>query len=124
MKTIYLLLLLSINSIANTTNKEIAITTRTNHTSEVSCDEPAPANNYIAGLKIINNNSQKYGKLIYIISDIYTTKKVSFFNKKGKEVFSISTIGSPIYLSKFKKGVYTIKVVEDGITEIKEFAIN
>lgn len=124
MKTIYLLLLLSLNSIASTTNKEIAITTNANDTIEIFCDKPVPKNNYISGLKIINNDSQKYGKLIYIVSDIYTTKEVSFFNKKGRKVFKTSTIGSPIYLSKFKKGIYTIKVIEDGKTEIKEYAIN
>ncbi|SFA98908.1 hypothetical protein SAMN05660845_1177 [Flavobacterium swingsii] len=124
MKSIYFLLLLSLNSIANTTDKEIAANVKPNNTIEVFCNEPAPKSNYIAGLKIINNASQKHGKLIYIVSDIYTAKKVSFFNKKGKEVFTTSTIGSPIYLSKFKKGTYTIKIVEDGKTEIKALSIN
>ena len=124
MKTIYFLLLLSLNSIANTTSKEIAINVKPNSKIEAFCNKPVPKNNYISGLKIINNDSQKYGKLIYIVSDIYTTKEVSFFNKKGEKVFKTSTIGSPIYLSKFKKGIYTIKVVEDGKTEIKEYAIN
>ncbi|WP_395047979.1 hypothetical protein [Flavobacterium sp.] len=124
MKTIYFLLLLSLSCIANTTNKEIAINVNPTNTIETFSDGPIPKNNYISGLKIINDNSRKYGKLIYIVSDIYTTKKISLFNKKGKKVFTISTIGSPIYLSKFKKGTYTIKVVEDGKTEIKEFTIN
>ena len=124
MKTIYFLLLLSLNSIANTTNKEIAINLKSNNTIEVFSDEPTPKKNYISGLKIINFDSQKYGKHIYIVSDIYTTKKVSFFNEKGKKIYTTSTIGSPIYLSKFKKGIYIIKIIEDGKTETKAYAIN
>jgi hypothetical protein len=124
MKTIYFLLLLSLNSIANTTNKEIATHVKPNNTIEAFYNKPVPKNNYISGLKIINNDSQKHGKLIYIVSDVYTTKKVSIFDKNGKKVFTTSTIGSPIYLSKFKKGIYTIKIVEDGKTETKAFAIN
>lgn len=127
MKTIYFLfLLLSLNSIANTANTKIAINLKLNNTIEVVSDEPTPTpkKNYIAGLKIVNFDSQKYGKHIYIVSDIYTTKKVSFFNENGKQVFTTSTIGSPIYLSKFKKGIYIIKITEDGKTETKAFAIN
>jgi hypothetical protein len=129
MKTIYLLLLLSINSIANTTNEENGINTKPKTTIEAFYNseiikKPESESDSISGLKIISYDSEKHGKHIYIVSDIYTMKKISFFNKKGRKVFTTSTIGSPIYLSKFKKGVYTIKVIENDKTEIKEFAIN
>ncbi|WP_394759307.1 hypothetical protein [Flavobacterium sp.] len=128
MKTIYFLLLLSLNCIANTTSKEITANTESNNAIELFCNseiiKPVAKSSSISGLKIINYDSKKYGKLIYIVSDIYTMKKISFFNKKGRKIFTTSTIGSPIYLSKFKKGVYTIKVVENDKTEIKEYIIN
>ncbi|MEO8234058.1 MAG: hypothetical protein ABI549_01475 [Flavobacterium sp.] len=129
MKTIYLLLLLSLNSIANTTNPENYINENPKTTIETFCNneiikEPSSESDSISGLKIVSYDSQKHGKHIYIISDMYTMKKISFFNKKGRKVFTTSTIGSPIYLSKFKKGAYTIKIVENEKTETKEFSIN
>ena len=129
MKTIYLLLLLSLNSIANTTNQVNGISPKPKTAIKVFCNneiikDPVLESDTISGLKIVSLDSQKHGKHIYIVSDIYTAKKISFFNKKGRKVFTTSTIGSPIYLSKFKKGVYTIKIVENEKTEMKEFAIN
>lgn len=80
--------------------------------------------NSIAGLKIIASESQKFGKLIYIVSDEYVQKKVTFINTKGKKVYSKTTIGSPIYLSKLEKGTYTVKIKEGSKTETKQFLIN
>jgi hypothetical protein len=128
MKTFSFLLLLSINSIANTP-KESFVNIKPNHVIEAFYNSeiikyPISESDSILGLKIINNDSQKKGKLIYIISDMYTMKNISFFNKKGRKVYTTSTVGAPIYLSRFKKGVYTVKVVENEKTETKEIIIN
>lgn len=128
MKTFSFLLLLSINSIANTP-KESFVNIKPNHVIEAFYNNevikyPISESDSILGLKIINNDSQKKGKLIYIISDMYTMKNISFFNKKGRKVYTTSTVGAPIYLSRFKKGVYTVKVVENERTETKEITIN
>lgn len=66
----------------------------------------------ISGLNIVNQDSKKFGKLAYIVSDNYVEKKVIIYDNHNKEVFSINTIGDPIYLRNFEKGIYKIKVIE------------
>lgn len=66
----------------------------------------------ISGLNIVNQDSKKFGKLAYIVSDNYVEKKVIIYDNHNKEVFSINTIGDPIYLRNFEKGNYKIKVIE------------
>jgi hypothetical protein len=91
----------------------------------VITDKPDPKNSAaITGLKIVTCDSQKYGKHIYITSDFYTEKKVDFYNATGEKVYTIDTVGSPIYLSELKKGTYRIKIMEGKKTAIKEFVVN
>lgn len=127
MKTIYFILFLSLASVVNANTIE----TLSNENPNTKCvhkndttfkTEPKSSN--IAGLKIVSYDSQKYGKHIYVVSDIYTKKKVTFYNNKGEKVYSKATIGSPIYLSKLETGVYKVKIVEGKKTEIREFAVN
>lgn len=66
----------------------------------------------ITGLNIVNQDSKKFGKLAYIVSDNYVEKKVIIFNNQNQEVFSTTTIGDPIHLRNFEKGIYKIKVIE------------
>ncbi|GAA4759799.1 MULTISPECIES: hypothetical protein [Flavobacterium] len=66
----------------------------------------------IAGLNIVNQDSKKFGKLAYIVSDNYVEKKVIIYNNHNQEVFSTTTVGDPIFLRNFEKGIYKIKVVE------------
>ena len=66
----------------------------------------------ITGLNIVNQDSKKIGKLAYIVSDNYVEKKVIIFNNQNQEVFSTTTIGDPIHLRNFEKGIYKIKVIE------------
>lgn len=108
MKTIYLFLLVSFATFANNPKNE----------------NPTPAKNNISGLKIVSYDSQKNGKHIYVVSDLYTKKKITFYNNEGDKVYSTKTIGAAIYLSKFKKGKYTVKIVEGKKQEVKEFNID
>lgn len=107
MKTIYFLLVLSFTAIS----------------TNAFNSNPEPTKTAISGLKIVSYDSPKNGKHIYIVSDLYTKKKITFFNKKGEKVYSKATVGSPIYLSKFEKGKYTVKIKEDKKTEFKEITI-
>ncbi|MES2812905.1 MAG: hypothetical protein V4670_10590 [Bacteroidota bacterium] len=107
MKTIYFLLVLSL----------------TTFSTNAFNNNPEPVKSAISGLKIVSYESQKNGKHIYIVSDLYTKKKITFYNEKGEKVYTKATIGSPIYLSKFKKGKYTVKIKEDKKTEFKEITI-
>ncbi len=127
MKTIYLLLLVSLNTLANNTVKVNLELGNTNPEVNqiITTDKPDPQNNAaITGLKIVSCNSQKYGKHIYITSDFYTEKKVDFYNAAGEKVYTIDTVGSPIYLSELKKGTYKIKIIEGKKTATKEFVVN
>src|SRR6476660_5443290 len=55
----------------------------------------------ISGLNIVNQDSKKFGKLVYIVSDNYVEKKVIIYNKGNQEVFTTTTIGDPIHLRNF-----------------------
>lgn len=77
----------------------------------------------ITGLSVVNQDSKKFGKLLYIVSENYTEKNVFIYNNENQEVFSTTTIGDPIHLKRFKKGNYKIKVIEDGKTEILDYNI-
>ena len=127
MKAIYLLLFVSLNAFANISvgeNSQIVSSNVNTEDSITVTSNPNPKKNNIAGLKIITRDSKTYGKHIYIISDLYIKKKVSIYNETGKKVYSTSTVGSPIYLSKMEKGEYTIKIKEGSKTEIKDLVVN
>ncbi len=117
MKTIYFLLFLSLTLTANANTIE-------NPSSENPSTKAVHKSSNISGLKIVTFDSQKYGKHIYVVSDMYTKKKITFYNNKGEKVYTQATVGSPIYLSKFEKGNYVIKIKEGGKTEIKDFTVN
>ncbi len=127
MKAIYFLLFLSITSLANANTIENS--SSENPSNKVvhkndSTFKTEPKSSNISGLKIVTCDSQKYGRHIYVVSDMYTKKKITFYNDKGEKVYAKATVGSPIYLSKFEKGNYVIKIKEGKKTEIKELTVN
>ncbi|WP_264544266.1 MULTISPECIES: T9SS type A sorting domain-containing protein [Flavobacterium] len=77
----------------------------------------------IHGLKVMTRHSQKFGNQVYVISDSYSEKNVSFYDDEGKKVYSKKTVGTPINLSKLKRGIYTMEIVEGDKTDIKEITI-
>jgi hypothetical protein len=124
MKTIYFLVALTLSITANalTTNQKDIENPKA--AKKVSALESKMKSSKIDGLKIVSFDSKKMGKHIYVVSDNYVQKKVSIYNFKGERVFKTTTVGSPIYLSKFEKGNYAIKIKEGGKTEIKELTVN
>ncbi|MGH2667195.1 T9SS type A sorting domain-containing protein [Flavobacterium sp.] len=129
MKIIYLFLLVNLSALANIPTDSVKGTPQSINAA-VNTEDPiaAPAikkskSNSIAGLKIVTCDSQKSGKHIYVISDLYVRKKVHFYNATGERVYSVSTVGSPIYLSKMEKGMYKVKITEGNKTEIKNFEV-
>lgn len=127
MKTIYFLLLISLNSFASSTVNEnngiINPNAKAKHQNSTVIN-PTSKDSSIAGFKIVTCESPKYGRHIYITSDLYVKKKVSFYNNMGKKVYSTSTVGSPIYLSKIENGLYKVKITEGKKTEIKDLVVN
>lgn len=120
MKTVYLLLLLSLSAFANTTVKNTNASLCSN---EITKENGQPSEAAISGLKIVNCTSKKLGKHVYVVSDLYTQKNVSFYNQKGDLVYTVDTVGSPILMSNFDKGTYTVKVVEGEKSEIRVFVV-
>jgi hypothetical protein len=126
MKTIYFLLFITLNALANNTVKENSEIVNSNAKTVHVCDtisDPKAEKNTITGLKIVTCDSQRFGKHIYIVSDLYVEKKISFYNTAGEKVYSTSTIGSPIYLSEIQKGIYKVEITEGEKIEIKSFEV-
>lgn len=126
MKTIYFLLFISLTTLANNTVKENLKIAGSNSKTAQLCDtisDPKAEKNTITGLKIVTCDSQKFGKHIYIVSDMYVEKKVCFYNATGEKVYTTSTIGSPIYLSEIEKGIYKVEITEGEKIEIKSFEV-
>lgn len=121
MKTIYFLLLLSLTGCANEIMKNNLSTDGSKNESEL-VDENSKTTN-INGLKIMTRHSQKFGNQVYVISDSYSEKNVSFYNEEGKKVYSKKTVGTPINLSKLKRGTYTMEIVEGDKADTKEITI-
>jgi hypothetical protein len=107
MKTIYFLLLTSFALFANNPNNE----------------NPKPAKSNIYGLKIVSYESKVKGKHIYVVSEIYSKKKITITDEAGKKVYETSTFGSAIYLSYFKKGNYKMKIQEGTKIDVKDLVI-
>ena len=124
MKTIYFLVALTLSITANALTKNQMDIENPKAAKKTTALEYKMKSSKIDGLKIVSYDSKKMGKHIYIISDNYVQKKVSIYNFKGERVFKTTTVGSPIYLSKFEKGNYAIKIKEGGKTEIKELTVN
>lgn len=124
MKTIYLLLVLSLSVTANAFVGDNTPVENPKTGKKVTALESKMSKNAIGGLKIVSYDSKKMGKHIYVVSDNYVQKKITIYNFKGEKVYKTTTVGSPIYLSKFEKGNYAIKIKEGGKTEIKELTVN
>lgn len=123
MKTIYLLLVLSLTVTANAFNGGETSIENPKTGKKASMVESKWTKNAIGGLKIVSYDSKKMGKHIYVVSDNYVPKRVTIYNFKGEKVYKATTVGSPIYLAKFEKGNYAIKIKEGGKTEIKELIV-
>lgn len=120
MKTIYATLVLLVSFSVYSSTLPIKNTLCDTSKTEVN---PQPSARSISGLKIVDCESKKLGKYIFIVSEFYTKKKVSFFNKQGQKVYTTRTVGAPIYLSKLKKGTYYLKIVEKGKVELTQYII-
>ena len=119
MKTVYILLLLVLTSCAN----DIVKNNLNGGTGEMTEGKLDAEENTISGLKIVTCTSKKYGKHIYVISDMYIMKKVRIYNTSGEKVLAVSTVGSPIYIAKMEKGNYKVEVIEGKRTEITDLVV-
>lgn len=77
----------------------------------------------IEGLSIYPNPVNKGKTFIYLTSKRNLTKKIEFFNVLGKKVYSIVLTGRQLNISNLSKGVYILKITENGVSETRKLVI-
>ncbi|MCW2119622.1 S8 family serine peptidase [Flavobacterium sp. 7A] len=60
---------------------------------------------------------------VYIVSATNGTKKISFFDVSGKEMLTVTTDSKEINISKLVRGMYVVKVEENGKTAIEKLIV-
>lgn len=76
--------------------------------------------NSISGLKIYPNPAKD---LLNITSDSFETKSVAIYNVLGTQVLSANVTNAPINITSLNKGVYIVKVTEEGKTATRKLVI-
>lgn len=79
------------------------------------------AQNDIEGLKIYPNPITE-GKL-FITTDSNLSKKVSIYNVLGKQLLQVDNASGVVDVSTLNKGVYILKITEDGKTSTRKIII-
>jgi Secretion system C-terminal sorting domain len=76
--------------------------------------------NDISGLKVYPNPAKD---VLYISSDNNTTKQVEVYDVLGKVVLNTKTTNAPINIASLNRGVYVVKVTEEGKTASRKLVI-
>jgi hypothetical protein len=74
----------------------------------------------ISGLKIYPNPAKN---LLNITSDSFETKTVAIYNVLGAQVLAANITNAPINVASLSKGVYVVKVTEEGKTATRKLVI-
>lgn len=77
----------------------------------------------IEDLSIYPNPVTNGKTFLYITSKRNLTKKVDFFNVLGKLIFSTEITGKEINIARLSKGVYVLKITENGIIETRKLVV-
>ncbi len=77
--------------------------------------------NQITGLKIYPNPAKE---TLHIESNSFSEKTIELFNVLGKLVFKGKTINSTVNLSNINKGIYILKITEEGKTVTRKIMID
>jgi Secretion system C-terminal sorting domain len=76
--------------------------------------------NSISGLKVYPNPAKD---VLYISSDNNTTKQVEVYDVLGKVVLNTKATNAPINIASLNRGVYVVKVTEEGKTATRKLVI-
>jgi hypothetical protein len=76
--------------------------------------------NSISGLKIYPNPAKN---VLNITSDTFEAKTVAIYNVLGKVVLSEKVTNTPVNVANLAKGVYVVKVTEEGKTATRKLVI-
>ncbi|MCR8666905.1 T9SS type A sorting domain-containing protein [Aestuariibaculum sp. M13] len=77
----------------------------------------------IENLSIYPNPVSSGRTFIYITTKQNLTKKIEFFDVLGKRIFTTTLTGKELNISEFSKGVYILKITENGISETRKLVI-
>ncbi|SFB00798.1 Por secretion system C-terminal sorting domain-containing protein [Flavobacterium swingsii] len=78
------------------------------------------SNKEISGLKIYPNPAKN---VLNIASDSFEAKTVAIYNVLGKVVLSEKVTNAPVNVANLAKGVYVVKVTEEGKTATRKLVI-
>lgn len=78
------------------------------------------AQNNIDGLKVYPNPAKN---TLYITSDSFATKEVELFDVLGKSVLNTKVINNTVNISSLSKGVYVVKITEEGKTATRKIVV-
>lgn len=82
-----------------------------------------PIQKSIEDLSIYPNPVTNGKTFIYITSKKNLTKNVEFFNVLGKRIFSTEITGKEINIANLSKGVYVLKITENGVSETRKLVV-
>ncbi|WMI66362.1 T9SS type A sorting domain-containing protein [Aestuariibaculum sp. YM273] len=82
-----------------------------------------PIQQTIENLSIYPNPVNSGRTYIYITTKQNLSKKIEFFDVLGKRIYSTTLVGKELNISSLNKGVYILKVTENGISETRKLVI-
>ncbi len=78
------------------------------------------AENNISGLKVYPNPAKN---TLYVTSDSFEAKEVQLYDVLGKSVLNTKTVNNTVNISSLSKGVYVVKITEQGKTATRKIVI-
>ncbi len=78
------------------------------------------AQNNISGLKVYPNPAKN---TLYVTSDNFTAKEVQLYDVLGKSVLNTKTANNTVNISSLSKGIYVVKITEEGKTATRKIVV-
>lgn len=100
----------------------LALSTSTLSWGQINANR-SPIQQTIENLSIYPNPVNSGVTTIYITSKHNLSKKVEFFDVLGKRIYSTMLTGRELNISELSKGVYILKITENGISETRKLVI-
>lgn len=76
--------------------------------------------NEIKGLKVYPNPAKN---TLYVTSDSFEAKEVQLYDVLGKSVLNTKTVNNTVNISSLSKGVYVVKITEEGKTATRKIVV-
>ncbi|GAA4759792.1 MULTISPECIES: T9SS type A sorting domain-containing protein [Flavobacterium] len=108
------------NATAGTGNVEIDEIRVGQTWASVTPSNLSVAQNNITGLKVYPNPAKN---TLYVTSDSFTAKEVQLYDVLGKSVLNTKTVNNTVNISSLSKGVYVVKITEEGKTATRKIVV-